>query len=127
MRLAAEMDGSGNASGGRGCVAAAQPLTATSATGVWNPPDAADLAHWTARANDAVEAAEQSAGDDVTGGGGSDAARAAQLATEKSSPRAPRWPSSSRAVARGPRENSPLDEWKTAGSRGRTRAGLLWL
>ena len=88
MRLAAEMDGSGNASGGRGCVAAATLREAVDRYDRYDrrlgtAPDAADLADWTARANDAVDATEQSAGDDVAGGGGSDAARATQLAAEK--------------------------------------------
>ena len=87
MRLAAEMDGSGNASGGRAASRRGRPRSRLTARPLrptlGTAPDAADLAHWTARANDAVEAAEQSAGDDVAGGGGSDAARATQLAAEK--------------------------------------------
>ena len=80
MRLAAETTVSGNASE---CVAAAtlrgaiDCLERLELSGT--PPDAGDLADWTARAGDAVDAAERAAGD-AAAGGGSDAAAATRLA-----------------------------------------------
>mgnify|MGYP004048890739 CR=1 FL=1 len=80
MRLAAETTVSGNASE---CVAAAtlrgaiDCLERLELSGT--PPDADDLADWTARAGDAVDTAERAAGD-ASAGGGSDAAAATRLA-----------------------------------------------